>query len=135
MMPLTINDVPIQCINQAAVEYRVPAKLIISVLTTEGGHIGTASRNKNGTVDLGPMEINSSWLPTLLHYGFTKEEVQYSPCENVEIGAWILSQSIANETTVKRGIGDYNSHNNYYNLTYSIKVLKKLNHIENIIGS
>jgi len=135
MMPLTINDVPILCINKAAVEYFVPAKIIISVLKIENGHIGTASHNKNGTVDLGPMQINSAWLPTLVHYGFTQEDVQYNPCKNVEIGAWILSTSIANEITVQKGIGDYNSHTTYYNLAYSGKVLSELSHIENIIGS
>ncbi len=135
MMPLTINDVPIHCINEASVEYRVPAKLIVSVLKTEDGHNGLASPNKNGTSDLGPMQINSSWLPALSHYGFSEEDVQYNPCKNVEIGAWILSTNIANEVTIKRGIGDYNSHTNYYNLTYSKKVLKELSHIETIIGS
>lgn len=135
MIPLLINDVPIECINKAAVEYYVPAKLIISVLKTENGRIGTESKNKNGTVDLGPMQINSSWLPTLYRYGFTKNDVQYDPCKNVEIGTWILSNSIASEASLNKGIGDYNSHSDYYNIKYRTMVLNHLHHIESIIGT
>ena len=134
MVPLVINDVPIQCINRAAVEYHVPAILIISVLKTENGHAGSANKNKNGTYDLGCMQINSAWLPELARYGFTEQDVQYDPCKNVEVGAWILSTSIASEMTLQRGVGDYHSHTEYYNVSYSEKVFEKLNHLENVIG-
>lgn len=133
MTPLFINDVPIECINKAAMGYYVPAKLIISVLKTENGHAGTASKNKNGTVDLGPMQINSAWLPTLYRYGFTRQDVQYDPCKNVEVGTWILSQGIASEVFLDKGIGDYHSHSTYYNVKYRTKVKHYLQQIEYII--
>ncbi len=65
MIPLAINDVPIQCIQQAAVQYQVPAALIISVLKTENGRNGMANKNKNGTYDYGSMQINDVWLKKL----------------------------------------------------------------------
>ncbi len=58
---LQVHDVPIECINQAAITYHVPATLILSVLAIENGTAGLASLNKNGTIDYGPMQINSIW--------------------------------------------------------------------------
>src|SRR6478609_4211666 len=46
---LVIHGVPIECINQAAVTYFVPAKIIIAVLATERGKVGMAKPNSNGT--------------------------------------------------------------------------------------
>ncbi|MCW5590205.1 MAG: lytic transglycosylase domain-containing protein [Legionellales bacterium] len=126
MLPtLIINDVPIQCINRAAVEYRVPAILIISVLKTENGHVGVASKNNNGTYDLGPMQINTSWLPKIAPYGFTWNDLEFNACKNVEVGAWILGMSIASGHDLSQGVGNYHSHTPYYNMHYSQKVLDK----------
>ncbi len=72
---LLIHGVPIECINQAAVTYYVPAKVIISVIATEGGNVGLARQNKNGTYDYGPMQVNSSWLATMKKYGYTPKIV------------------------------------------------------------
>ena len=46
MMPIMINDVPIDCINQAAINYHGPATLIISVMKQENGRNGDAIKNK-----------------------------------------------------------------------------------------
>ena len=135
MIPLFIHDVPVACINKAAIDYYVPAKLIIAVLKIENSRIGAENKNKNGTVDLGPMQINSTWLPTLYRYGFTKADVQYDPCKNVEVGAWILSKGIASEASLDKGIGNYHSHSENYNATYRKKVMRYLDQIESATAS
>lgn len=84
---MIINDVPMECINLAAIQYHVPAVIIVSVLKTEGGHIGDATVNKNGTIDYGPMQINSVWLDKLKRYGYSAYDLQYNPCLNVAAGA------------------------------------------------
>lgn len=121
-MAILINDVPVECINQAAIEYHVPAKLIISVLRTEGGHLGTASLNKNGTYDYGPMQINSRWLKQLAAYGYDATALRDNPCLNVKVGAWILGKAIASGNTLWHGVGNYHSHTSIYNLTYQGQV-------------
>lgn len=134
MLPdFTINDVPINCINQAAIEYQIPATLIISVLKTENGRVGMATPNSNGTFDLGPMQINSAWLGSLAGYGFTVSDIRDDPCKNVTVGAWILSTNIASETDFGRGVGDYHSHTAHYNAVYASKVLQKYVAIQKII--
>ena len=119
---LEIHGVPVECINQAAIAYHVPATLILSVLAVEGGAVGLASANKNGTVDYGPMLINSIWLSKIRLYGYTQHQLQYDPCVNVKVGAWILSQNIANAATTWRGVGSYHSHTAILNQQYQTKV-------------
>lgn len=119
---LMIQDVPIECINQAALTYQVPARLVLAVLATEGGRVGTATPNKNGSVDYGPMQINSRWLPVLRAYGYTSQQLQYDPCINVQVGTWILSKNIAQASTVWRGVGNYNSRKPSLNIRYQNKV-------------
>lgn len=117
-----INDVPVTCINQAAVTYHVPATLIISVLKTENGRVGEANRNSNGTYDYGPMQINSIWVPQLEREGYSQNRVQNDPCFNVRVGTWILSQNIANGRNLWEGVGDYHSATATYNTNYHEKV-------------
>lgn len=113
-----VSDVPLHCINEAAVIYQVPAKLIVSVLTTEQGKVGLAKRNQNGSYDLGPMQINTSWWPNLSRYGIRQEDVRYNPCVNVKVGAWILADAISGGKDFLSGIGNYNSHTPRYNAHY-----------------
>jgi Transglycosylase SLT domain len=121
---LIINDVPVECINKAAVQYHIPATLIISVLRMENGHVGDAIRNSNGTYDYGPMQINSIWLPKIEKYGYTRNAVRYDPCTNVSVGTWLLSKAIADEKVLWRGVGNYHSHTIDKNMTYRSKVQK-----------
>lgn len=120
---LLIHGVPIECINQAAVTYTVPAGLIISILGVEGGEVGMAKRNVNGTYDYGPMQINTIWLEKIRPYGYTQQQVQYDPCVNVMVGTWILGTNIAdNNGDFWRGVAGYHSYTTPLNRAYQQKV-------------
>ncbi len=120
---LLIHGVPIECINQAAITYYVPAKVIISVIATEGGKVGLAKENKKGSYDYGPMQINSSWLPTMRKYGYSEQLLRYDPCVNVMAGTWILSNKIAQSRDYWSGVANYHSVTPSLNARYKIKVL------------
>ncbi len=126
---LLIHGVPVECINQAAVTYYVPAQVIISVLNVEGGKVGMASPNTNGTYDYGPMQINTIWISKVAAYGYTQQQIQYDPCINVMVGTWILSNKIA-ETLAQssgggywQGVAGYHSRTPSLNESYQNKVL------------
>lgn len=119
---LIIHGVPVECINLAAVAYHVPAQLIISVLSVEGGEVGMASPNSNGTYDYGPMQINSIWVDKLRPFGVTRHELQYDPCINVMVGAWILGTNIADSPDLWQGVGGYHSYRPLLNEKYQTKV-------------
>lgn len=135
MIPIMINDVPLDCINRAAIIYKIPATLILSVLKQEGGKNGDAIKNKNGTFDYGVMQINSTWLPKIAAYGYTKDDMQYNTCKNISVGTWILSQSIANGKNLWAGVGDYHSHTPDHNRTYRNKIYKNYEKLFLALGS
>ena len=122
MIVLPIIDAPLHCVNDAAIEFHVPAKLIMSVLLVEQGKSGQVVTNQNGTYDIGPMQINSTQLPELMKHGITQKEIQYNVCDNIRVGTWILSKKIARRHNLLVGIGDYNSHTDHFNKNYYEKV-------------
>jgi soluble lytic murein transglycosylase-like protein len=132
---LIINDVPIECINTAAITYQVPATLIISILKTENGKNGLASENKDGSIDYGPMQINSRWLNKIAHFGYTQSDIQFNPCKNIAVGTWILSQNIAEGKNLWNGVGNYHSHTFELNKSYNYHIRNFHNRLENIINN
>jgi hypothetical protein len=124
----------LDCINEAAISYHIPAILIIAVLKTENGKIGTITPNKNKTYDIGPMAINSAWLSELKKYGITQQDIQYDMCVNIKMGALILSKKIVKRGDLSTGIGDYHSHNVILNTIYYQKVLINVSQITQLIN-
>ena len=131
---MLISGVPVHCINQAAIQYNVPAVVIVAVLKTENGKNGEAKKNPNGTIDYGPMQVNSVWLKKLAYYGITAYDLQYNPCVNVSVGTWILAQQIVKEQAVWKGIGDYHSHTFGKNQKYQGKVSVTYDFIEQALA-
>jgi soluble lytic murein transglycosylase-like protein len=125
MLPLFISDIPLQCINESAYIYRIPAKLIIAVLNVEQGKKGLIKKNTNGSYDLGEMQINSHWWPMLYQFNITPQDVLYKPCINLRVGSWILAREIAEGNNLLEGVGNYNSHTPVYNHHYITKVREK----------
>jgi len=134
MIPFYINDVSIECINHAAITYQVPATVIISVLKMEGGKNGSANRNKDGSYDYGPMQVNSRWLRTITPYGYTQNDIQFNPCINVEVGAWILRQGIFEGKDYWNGVGNYHSHTSTLNEHYHFKVKYYYNWLKQLLS-
>lgn len=130
---MLFHGVPLECINQAAVTYHVPATMIVSVMKIENGQNGMAIKNKNGTYDLGVMQINSSWLPKLKKHGIDKATLQHDGCMNVMVGSWILAQGIAkSEGWV--GLGNYHSATPKHNERYRERVKRIFRKTINIVN-
>lgn len=132
MFIIPIIDVPLRCINEAAIQYHLPSKLIISILEVERGKVGQTVKNPNGSYDIGPMQINSSWLSELKDYGITQYDIQFDACKNIKVGAWILSKKIASRDNLLVGVGDYNSHTPKFNQKYSLQVKIKFTQINRL---
>jgi soluble lytic murein transglycosylase-like protein len=129
---MPVLDVPLRCINEAAIQYTLPAKLIISVLEVESGKVGQTVKNANGTYDIGPMQINSTWLPYLQKHGINQHDIQFDACKNIKVGAWILSKEIAESDNIVVGVGNYNSHTPKFNHKYSFQVKIKFTQIQKL---
>jgi hypothetical protein len=87
------------CIFAAAKTYAVPPQIVLSLLSAEGGSTGEKLPVADRTYDLGPMHINSSWIPQLARIWGVSEDtalrmLRDDACINVGIGAWILQSAL-----------------------------------------
>lgn len=105
----TSGEVPAICIAYAASKFEIPPSLILAVLKAEGGRTGMENRNTNGTYDLGPMQINTTWLPLLRGHGVERAALRDDGCLNVWVGAWILRSALNSTHHWWRGVGRYHS--------------------------
>ena len=115
------------CLSDAARAFGVPSLPLRILRDVEGGQLGTASRNTDGTFDYGPMQINSSWLPMLARLGVTEHDLRYNPCVNAYVATWIFFQEwSASKHDVVMSMARYNSHHPYYQAQYLAKVVKAI---------
>jgi len=119
------------CIFAAAQTYSVPPSVILGILNVEGGRVGMASQNTNGTRDLGPMQINTIWLPELSrHWGVPQSTahrlVRDDACVNIGVGAWILRRKMDETGSLYRGIAHYHSATPYLGQRYREKVIRAM---------
>ncbi|EGK6862152.1 lytic transglycosylase domain-containing protein [Salmonella enterica subsp. enterica serovar Amager] len=116
------------CVQAAAHRYNLPVKLILAVIKAEGGKNGLVKHNKNGSVDLGIMQINSIHLGTLKKFGIGYNDILFRTCTNIEVGTWILRRQFSDVTDYRdseqwwRAVGNYHSHTPRHNLAYQKKV-------------
>lgn len=99
------------CWVDAGKRYGIDPWLLYSIAEHESGHRAkiVSKKNTDGTYDLGMMQINSWWFPILeKRYGILKEHL-FDACMNINVGAWILAQSIQSAGSVWEGVGAYNA--------------------------
>lgn len=117
------------CLLFSAHLYSVPPAVLTAIYHVEGGHVGQeAGPNKNGTYDLGPMQINTSWLPDLAaHWGVSEQTarrwVRDDACTNAGIAAWIVRANLNETGDLGTAIAYYHSRTPSYNAPYRAKVI------------
>jgi len=81
-----------RCFVKAGEYYNIPPLVLWGVAYVESGfNYKAVNRNKDGSHDIGIMQINSRWLPVLKKYGIHVKDL-YDPCINIFVGAWILKR-------------------------------------------
>ena len=100
------------CFAEAAQRYSIPEGLLRAIAKVESGGNGAAMnlshRARTKTWDIGLMQINSSWLPRLAKLGIDEEKLK-EPCQNLLVGAWILSHHLRESGADWNGVGSYNA--------------------------
>lgn len=82
--------------------------LLYAVAYVESRHNPNAvGRNTNGSYDLGLMQINSTWFPTLKRYGI-QPKLLTNACASTFVGAWVLAQTIHRYGFTWQAIAAYN---------------------------
>lgn len=117
------------CSVAAAVEYQIPANIVIAVAENEGGKPGQWVLNTNGTHDVGPMQFNTSYLKELGKYNITASDVAQAGCYSFRLAAWRLRQHIMKDSgDIWTRAANYHSrtpeHNARYRANLKIRAAK-----------
>ncbi len=116
------------CMMLASQNYNVPPALLVGIYKAEGGKVGQQVENTNGSYDLGPMQINTIWLPELSkEWGVSKETahkmVRDDACTNVNVAAWILRGHIDETQNLAQALQHYHSRTPKHGIKYKKRVL------------
>ena len=114
------------CFEQAGARYGVAPALLEAISTVEsGGNPQARNLNRDGSEDLGHMQINSRWLGILSSYGIDRQKL-LDPCLNTHVGAWILAQNIRQHGYGWEAVGAYNARSPAKRNAYSHRVAARL---------
>lgn len=120
------------CVKDAATASHVSPYVLLGVMKVEGGHPGQRVENTNGTVDMGPMQINSIWLPHLRSAGIGPVRLSNDGCINVAVGAAILAMELKRSGgNLSLAVGWYHSHTPYLAVRYRDKVRNAITELLN----
>ncbi|BEV73034.1 MULTISPECIES: lytic transglycosylase domain-containing protein [unclassified Paludibacterium] len=98
------------CWKEAGSRYQIDPRLLWAIAKVESGFNPRAvNRNRDGSVDIGLMQVNSRHLAELKKYGYTERELMENPCAAVMAGSWILAGMIQHYGYNWRAVGAYNA--------------------------
>ncbi|HAS8353301.1 TPA: lytic transglycosylase [Vibrio vulnificus] len=120
-----------RCFKAASVKFGVDHRLLIAIAEVESNMnpnaIGLNKRSgKVISEDVGLMQINSSWFPTLARMGITRNDLLENPCQNIYVGAWILAKNVSSNGVNWESVGAYNAGFKQANAALRLKYAKKV---------
>ncbi|BEV16245.1 lytic transglycosylase domain-containing protein [Herbaspirillum sp. DW155] len=117
------------CFEQAGQRYGVSPLILQAIAQQESGMNPRAlHRNRNGTRDIGLMQINSSWLGFLARYHISEADL-LDACTNIHVGAWILGSNFQRMGVSWEAIGAYNAVSPDKRARYATQVIGRLRHL------
>lgn len=120
------------CLMLAAQTYHVPPAVMVGIMQVEGGRVGQEVGNTNGSYDLGPMQINTLWLPDLAEYWNVSQQtartwVRDNGCVNMHVAAWILRNQLDSaNNNLYTAIAYYHSRTPGLGQDYARKVVRAM---------
>ena len=116
------------CLMMASQTYSVPPAVMVGIMQVEGGRVGQQVQNTNGSFDLGPMQINTIWVPRLAKYWGVSEPtakrwIRDDPCTNMGVSAWILRRHMNETGSLSKSIAYYHSRTPSLGYNYKNKVV------------
>lgn len=118
------------CIPYISEQYQVPQSIIKSVIKNESSWKNVISVNKDGSKDIGVMQINTWWLPILKKHNIFKADLM-NVCTNIAVGSWILRYEYLHFKNWQNALASYNAgrgkYKNPYAQSYGRRILNDIN--------
>lgn len=120
-----------QCIAKSAAQRAWLSHTLWGLRDQEAGWIGAEVLNRNGSHDLGPMQVNSWWVPKIAALvGRTEAKVRYwlryDACFNVDAARWIFLSALRQKGDYWEAIGTYHSPTAWRKIRYAKDVASKI---------
>jgi hypothetical protein len=120
-----------RCIRDASRGKAWLEKTLWGLRDQEAGWVGAQVANKNGSHDLGPLQVNSYWVPKLASVlgqspTVVRSWLTYDACFNVEAGRWIFLSGLSQTGDYWKAIGIYHSPTAWRQRQYSSSVAAHL---------
>jgi soluble lytic murein transglycosylase-like protein len=109
--------------------YHLPPRVLPSIHAVEGGYPGAVHINRNGTDDLGVMQVNTIWVqPLAVQTGMPPPQIQqrllFDPCFNIAVAGAIMRIFLDEaHGDLLRAVGYYNSHTPLLAEAYRLRVV------------
>jgi hypothetical protein len=122
------------CMLAAAQFYHLPPRVLPSIQVVEGGFPGAIHPNRDGSDDLGVMQINTRWIGPLTGYvnaqpgsHMTEQSMHdrliTDPCFNISAAALIVHYEWTGAGgDWLRAVGNYHSHTPSFHAAYLARV-------------
>lgn len=120
-----------RCIRRAAQGKAWLERTLWGLRDQEGGWVGAAVKNSNGSHDLGPLQINSWWVPKIAALvgrpqAHVQHWLQYDACFNAEAARWIFLSGLSITGDYWKAVGVYHSPTGWRQAQYSRGVAGRL---------
>ncbi|CUU89970.1 lytic transglycosylase%2C catalytic [Campylobacter hyointestinalis subsp. hyointestinalis] len=109
-------------------KYDVPPQILWAIAKQESNFNPKAiNRNKNGSIDIGLMQVNSIHLDSLSKFGIQTKHL-FDPEVSIDVGARILSKCFKKHGLNYKGLNCYNGRidNNTYYKKVIVHIKKRL---------
>ena len=117
------------CMLAVAAELHLPPRVLPAIQAVEGGRVGMARGNVNGSQDLGLMQVNSLWVPVLSRLtgqprDALRDRLIQDGCFNIAVAGAIMRYYLR-ETRgdLLAAVGNYHSHTPVRHQGYREKVI------------
>ncbi|NEG59870.1 lytic transglycosylase domain-containing protein [Pantoea agglomerans] len=112
------------CIVHAAQCFKINPLVIKAIIWQESGNKpGAVQHNRNKTIDVGLMQINSIHFNRLKSMGINETQLRNDSCANVFAGTWILKENIDHYGYNWDSIGNFHSKTPKYHDAYMKKII------------
>lgn len=119
------------CIRHAAGGKPWLEKTLWGLRDQEAGWIGAQVRNTNGSHDLGPLQVNSGWVPKIAALvGRSQAEVRawlvFDPCFNAGAARWLFLTALRTTGNFWQAVGVYHSPTGWRQRRYALDVARHM---------
>lgn len=103
-----------ECIREASGGKAWLEKALWGLRDQEAGWLGAEVRNTNGSHDLGPLQINSWWVPKIAalvgrSHADVRAWLMHDPCFNAGAARWIFLSALRTTGDFWKAVGVYHS--------------------------